>query len=157
MAMAMAADDKEGSSQVDLEQGPREIVFALRRKIDKLPQVSKRKNSRQPFIWRVPSYLRNIDPEAYEPKIVSIGPLHRRKEELQPMEEVKLETLRDILDSQPANTLDIFFEEVFDCLDQARDEYAEKLKLSDDEFAEMLVIDGCFIIGFFLGLIFKSN
>ena len=176
--MAMAADSKGGSSEVDIEQGnstmkdapgenikkgevamaakskagsskgdlKREIVNDLNEKMCKL-------SHRHPSIERVPSYLRNLDPKAYEPKIVSIGPFHHGKKKLQPWEEVKLGTLRYILSLGAANALDIFVKEVFDCLDQARDEYSEKIKFSDNKFANMLVIDGCFIIGVFLGLV----
>ena len=69
------------------------------------------------------------------------------------MEEVKLRTLGNILEFEAENALDIFFEEVFDCLDRARDEYVEKIELSDDQFSEMLVLDGCFIIGLLIGVV----
>ena len=78
--------------------------------------------------------------------MVSVGPLHQGKSELLPMEEFKLEVLCQMLNGKPDNTLDIFLGEVSDCLRPVRDEYLEKIELSDDEFVEMLVIDGCFVV-----------
>ena len=66
--------------------------------------------------------------------------------ELLPMEEFKLEILCQLLNGQQDNTLDIFLGEVSYCLRKVRDDYAEKIELSDDEFAEMLVIDGCYAL-----------
>ena len=128
----------------------REFVKTLRRKIYELPPVRRENVKRKPSIWRVPPHLRNLDPEAYEPKMVSIGPLHRGNKRFLEMEELKLENFRYILSLQTGNPLDIYFQEVFDSVGEARNEYSEKSNLSNDEFAEMLIIDGCFIVGLLL-------
>ena len=41
-------------------------------------------------LYRVPKQLRNVNEEAYTPKLVSIGPLHHGREELRDMEMQKL-------------------------------------------------------------------
>ena len=41
-------------------------------------------------IYRVPQRLRQVNKEAYTPKLISIGPFHHGKEELRDMETLKL-------------------------------------------------------------------
>ena len=117
---------------------------------------------RGPSISTVPSRLRKQDPDAYEPRLVSIGPLHRGKPSLLTMELAKLDFLkllkgkRDEGETRKVKaviTPEVLFETVFRCVDQAKKEYSKEIKLSNEDFAKMLVMDGCFIIGFSEGLI----
>ncbi|KAI9383857.1 hypothetical protein POPTR_013G146600v4 [Populus trichocarpa] len=48
-------------------------------------------------IWKVPNSLRTVNDDAYNPHIISIGPLHRREEKLQSMEVHKLYYMRSLL------------------------------------------------------------
>ena len=139
----------EGSSQVNPEQRSGGVSAAdLQDKIDKLMTPATEPNSRRPSIGRVPPRLRNEDANAYEPQVVYIGPLHQGKTKLLPMEEFKLKILGKLVKDGPRDILDDIFREVSDCLPKVRDEYSEKIKLSAQEFTEMLVIDGCFILAF---------
>ena len=151
---AMVADSGEGSSQVELEMGSRrDFVDAWENEIRELAQVEPMARPvglyhlRGPSIPKVYPHLRKQDPDAYEPKLVSIGPLHRGKIHLLPMEQKKLDYLHSILKVR-AGILNILFDAVLNCLNLAKQEYSEKSTLSDYEFARMLVIDGCFICRF---------
>lgn len=99
-----------------------------------------------PSIWRVHPDMRKADEEAYEPKLVSIGPLHRGKARLLPMEQVKLAYLRSLRCRHNKNRLERYVAVIRKCLPRAKAQYSENIELSDDEFVEMLVVDGCFVI-----------
>nr|XP_034912581.1 putative UPF0481 protein At3g02645 isoform X5 [Populus alba] len=50
------------------------------------------------FIYRVPKRLRELNEKAYTPQVISIGPFHHGKKELQEMEEQKRLYLRQFLE-----------------------------------------------------------
>lgn len=96
-------------------------------------------------IYRVNSNLRQVNQKAYTPKVVSIGPLHRGNEELQAMEEHKLRYLQTFLCSASLA--------IEDCVNlvrnweaQARNCYAETIEQTSDEFAKVILVDGCFVV-----------
>ncbi|XXG53969.1 hypothetical protein AAC387_Pa03g1972 [Persea americana] len=69
---------------------------------------------RKPFpqftIFRVPEDIRKIDNDAYNPWIVSIGPFHRQRPNLQAMEEHKWHYLHKVLNRSGApNDLNEYF------------------------------------------------
>ncbi|MQM12098.1 hypothetical protein Taro_045011 [Colocasia esculenta] len=105
----------------------------------------------QPCIWRVHPSIRGQDAEAYEPKLVSIGPLHCNNNSLLPMEEIKLTYLKNLLDRSKENILRNYIQA------KARKQYAEEIAMNVDEFVRMLVLDGCFIIEYFIKRIFKET
>ncbi|MQL94541.1 hypothetical protein Taro_027201 [Colocasia esculenta] len=112
----------------------------------------------QPCIWRVHPSIRRQDAEAYEPKLISIGPLHRNNKSLLPMEQIKLTYLMKLLDrSKENNILSNYIKEARECEAKARKQYAEKIAMNVDDFVRMLVLDGCFIIEYFIKRIFDET
>ncbi|ONI26510.1 hypothetical protein PRUPE_1G029800 [Prunus persica] len=120
-------------------------------------------------IFRVPLLLRRHNPGAYGPDIVSIGPLHsRREKKFQATENVKQWYLHNLL-SRMNISLEIFIERIGKVLDQekecfaefdtrARDFYAEPLDhINQDDFIEMMILDGCFIMEFFRNFYYKER
>ncbi|KAD3067722.1 hypothetical protein E3N88_35602 [Mikania micrantha] len=105
-------------------------------------------------ICRIPGTLRDLNPTAYAPQIISIGPLHRENKRLNAMEEHKvtymLQLFQQIVKSTDMNMEHIRREcaqEMFGLVARTRACYAESFKLYDDpRLAEMMVIDGCFIL-----------
>ncbi|XP_071939779.1 UPF0481 protein At3g47200-like [Coffea arabica] len=96
-------------------------------------------------IFRIHSQLRKVNEKAYEPEIIAIGPYHCGKPDLSGMVEHKLVYLKSLLGQK--------IEKVATCVaavkpleEKARKCYAEPIALSSDEFVEMMVLDGCFII-----------
>uniref|UniRef100_A0A803MI04 Uncharacterized protein n=1 Tax=Chenopodium quinoa TaxID=63459 RepID=A0A803MI04_CHEQI len=121
---------------------------------------------KQPCIFRVPEHLRRLNENAYTPFHVSIGPFHHRDDKYSVMEEHKLVYARDLIrrrfwGSKTSNVSDqkgkvttleeeikVYVEEVEKLEVEARKSYAESIKLSKEEFVDMLLIDGCFIVEF---------
>ncbi|XP_043700269.1 UPF0481 protein At3g47200-like [Telopea speciosissima] len=106
-------------------------------------------------IFRVPTPLRKVKPEAYTPRMVSIGPFHRSEKHLQPMEAQKLRYLNDFLgrECQVATLID-YVKAMTGLENRTRRCYAEIIQFkSEFEFVKMMLIDGCFI----LELILRTN
>ncbi|KAK1278955.1 putative UPF0481 protein [Acorus gramineus] len=108
-------------------------------------------------IFRVPTYLRwssfrTFGPKKmrngpYDPRFISIGPFHRKNPQLQPMEEFKWHALRFFLSNNPKKTT------LHECLDKmmiliprARSCYSETFQIPDEDFAKMMVLDGCLVL-----------
>ncbi|XP_066325408.1 UPF0481 protein At3g47200-like [Miscanthus floridulus] len=135
--------------------------------------------SRRMTIFRVPAHVRDASKELYEPRLVSIGPYYRGWEALRAMEQHKWRYMRELMGRppQPAASLGDYVRAVRDVEQEARRCYSERTSIFDaaqseppgggeieeeqsrhdgdpggpgpDSFAEMLMLDGCFILEFF--------
>ncbi|KAI6681362.1 hypothetical protein NL676_035243 [Syzygium grande] len=76
-------------------------------------------------IFIVPEKLRRTNKEAYTPRVVAIGPYHRCK-------------------------LEDYIERVKSWENEARNCYDKEIDLNSNQFAEMMVLDGIFVIQLFL-------
>ncbi|WMV23174.1 hypothetical protein MTR67_016559 [Solanum verrucosum] len=102
-------------------------------------------------IFNVNVWLRESNPVAYTPKMVSIGPYHKKNHQLGPMKKYKLLYLRRVL--QRKEGLD-----VESCISELEKQKEEVLKCYNDiedndtdnshEFCQMLLLDGCFVVEF---------
>ncbi|XP_021908528.1 UPF0481 protein At3g47200 [Carica papaya] len=104
-------------------------------------------------IFRVPKSFVEINDECYQPQIVSIGPYHRGEPKLRMIEEHKWRYLGSLLDRKKTSSglsLEEYLKAVEPLEIRARECYSETIGLNRDEFLEMLVLDGCFIIELFL-------
>ncbi|XP_076930912.1 UPF0481 protein At3g47200-like [Bidens hawaiensis] len=112
-----------------------------------------------PSIYRVASFLKDHNPSFYNPRVVSIGPLHREDENLQAGEEEKVNHMISLLNRledprssevkkkpRQEKTLKACTKKVNDSIDQIRSCYAETIRYKNNELAKMMVIDGCFIL-----------
>nr|XP_011468617.1 PREDICTED: UPF0481 protein At3g47200-like [Fragaria vesca subsp. vesca] len=103
-------------------------------------------------IFRVPEVLRRQKKQAYEPDIVSIGPLHRGTDaKFKLVENVKEWYLKCLL-SRPTTTitLDSLIERMKELEIEARGCYSDPCNhLDQNDFIEMLILDGCFLIELF--------
>ncbi|XP_059668891.1 UPF0481 protein At3g47200-like [Cornus florida] len=100
------------------------------------------------LIHRIPVEIRQVNEGAYTHSIVSIGPLHREAQHLQVMEDDKLSYMhclffrfKNYKQTQQLCVNSMVEMESFACAMYAQNEVAVKGK-----FAEMMLIDGCFII-----------
>ncbi|XXG88416.1 hypothetical protein AAC387_Pa12g0626 [Persea americana] len=102
-------------------------------------------------IHRVPHSLHRHNRNAYDPQVISIGPFHyrRREVELQAMEEHKWKYLHDILSRSGEGSLERYLIAVRELEESARNCYSEVIALDSNSFVEMMVLDGCFIIELF--------
>ncbi|OVA05337.1 Protein of unknown function DUF247 [Macleaya cordata] len=102
----------------------------------------------QHCIYRVHEKIRKINKSAYTPVVVSIGPFHCGEGRLQAVEECKLIYIRDMLTraTKTGNRWSTILEECVEFIktieEEARNCYSEPIKLSSDEFVEMMVVDG---------------
>ncbi|XP_057776341.1 UPF0481 protein At3g47200-like [Salvia miltiorrhiza] len=98
-------------------------------------------------IYRVHEHLRNVNPIAYEPEVIAIGPYHRNKDHLKMMEDYKLRYLQQLIIRKPSNNVESYVECVGRLEAEARKCYAdEPTSMSPSDFIQMLVLDGCFIL-----------
>lgn len=135
-----------------------EIAASLRSKLDNL-DVDRIRNTR-PNICKVPADIRSANASCYDPKLISIGPFHHgRNPHTKPMEEMKLLYLHDLLARETttspitSNQLDCYTDAILRLEDDARREYSVDQDLEtmrSEEFVEMLVVDGCFVVEFLL-------
>ncbi|CAL5337291.1 unnamed protein product [Camellia sinensis] len=93
--------------------------------------------------------LRRQNEKAYEPSIVAIGPYHRGKAKLKQMEEHKLWYLQQLLDRKKNKSVNEYVMAIKELEERARNYYAETIPLKSDEFVEMMLLDGVFIIELF--------
>ncbi|KAK9285274.1 hypothetical protein L1049_024464 [Liquidambar formosana] len=148
---------EQGSNEsVDVDQ---QLVSCIRGKLlPKSPLPSRC------CIFRIPISMRVLNENAFVPNVVSIGPFHsgktnpgateadqKKKKNLEAMERVKWWYLHSLLDRSPTGetNLDGFVKAIRDIEPDCRQCYAEQISLSSDEFVEMMVVDGCFIIELF--------
>ncbi|KAL8038133.1 hypothetical protein ABFX02_11G084400 [Erythranthe guttata] len=102
------------------------------------------------FIYKIPACVTELNKRAYKPQIVSFGPYHHGMGDLRAMEEHKHRALLHFLkrSNKPLNT---FVEALAPVLQDLKDAYDQldpkwHLKENDDEFLEMMILDGCFIL-----------
>ncbi|KAJ3683495.1 hypothetical protein LUZ60_013722 [Juncus effusus] len=120
----------------------------VQQKLDAVP--GKPMMYRHITIFRVPALFHEASKTYYQPQLVSIGPYHQGKESLRAMEEYKWSTLRDFLSRNEKVHFNIYFEEIRDLEMTARLCYSENVNMTSDEFVMMLILDGCFILEYFL-------
>ncbi|PKI41915.1 UPF0481 protein At3g47200-like [Punica granatum] len=127
-----------------------EISNAVAGKIDRV-SISRPKSD----IFRVHHQLRVVNEKAYEPVLLSIGPYHHGRSDLQHMEEHKLQYLNRLITRREEKgitrsyQLNTYLRTLKELEDQARCCYAEAIPLESNKFLEMMLLDGCFIIELF--------
>ncbi|KAM1132568.1 hypothetical protein FF1_046948 [Malus domestica] len=99
-------------------------------------------------VFRVPTKHFRENENAFFPQVVSIGPYHHQRIKFQGMEQTKLRYLRSLLDRKPTpdTSLGKFVKEIRSREEFLRNCYDEKFDLSSDNFVEMMVVDGCYIL-----------
>nr|XP_016501063.1 PREDICTED: UPF0481 protein At3g47200-like isoform X2 [Nicotiana tabacum] len=124
----------------------------MHQKISQPPQLLSESAGRSSCcIFRVPQSFINVNGRSYEPQIVSIGPYHHGKDHVKMIEEHKWRFLGTLLKRTEEKGLNLEdYLKVIQPLEmRARECYSEAILLDRDEFVEMLVLDGCFIIELF--------
>nr|KYP40788.1 UPF0481 protein At3g47200 family [Cajanus cajan] len=103
-------------------------------------------------IYRVPSNMRMVEPKAYRPNNISIGPCHHGSPKLQNMEVLKRNFYRRLFNPNNGAKLDEAFKFLEEQESNVRRCYMEDIKLSSDEFLQMMLVDASFIIQLFKDL-----
>jgi hypothetical protein len=125
-------------------------VEAMQRRVDAAAPLAD-----DPYtIFRLPSAVRERRRDLYEPKVVSVGPYYHGRAGLGVAQQHKWRLLRDFLSrgekAAAAGGLGAYVRAAREVEADARRCYAEGFGLGADEFAELLVLDGCFLLEFFL-------
>ncbi|XP_042485258.1 UPF0481 protein At3g47200-like [Macadamia integrifolia] len=150
------SEDKQGKpnhviriSDCDINQ---ERLACMKRRTLESPRLLNNSSGRSSCsIFRVPQRFIETNGRIYEPNVVSIGPYHRGKPQLQMIEEHKWRFLGSLLSRTESKglTLEDYVRDAKRLEQKARECYSETISLNSDEFAEMMVLDGCFIIEVF--------
>ncbi|KAM7516994.1 hypothetical protein LguiA_006577 [Lonicera macranthoides] len=98
-------------------------------------------------INKVPTDLHQVEPKAYEPNIVSIGPYHHGLARLKAMEYLKWSYFHRLFhQNQNCNAkLDNLIDELKKLGQEARECYEEDLKLTKDEFTKIMLLDSLLV------------
>ncbi|KAK2999639.1 hypothetical protein RJ639_022896, partial [Escallonia herrerae] len=142
------------ASNPETEAGRQPLLY---RSVTLIMEDCSRRNaqpSSKASIYRVPQNLRQLKESAYTPRIVSIGPYHKHDERLKEMEYHKKSYMHKLLSRvrpKPNQPADAAIKDITDTILEkaadARSCYAATHKLNDDvSFAEMLLVDGCFVL-----------
>ncbi|KAK0590579.1 hypothetical protein LWI29_029057 [Acer saccharum] len=103
-------------------------------------------------IFRIPKILHRHNPQAYEPNAFSIGPFRCGDDNLKPTQKIKMKYMQGLL-RRSTNSKELLRKltgAVRAMEQEARQCYAGPIGNSSvEEFVEILVLDGCFIIELF--------
>lgn len=113
-------------------------------------------DSRTFIIFEIPKVLREVDERAYLPKILSIGQFHRNRRYI--MEGHKWRYLEKVLirrEGEGNNGLKMYINELKKIEEEAQNSYVvvgNSFRMGSEEFVEMMLLDGRFIIQLLLQL-----
>lgn len=103
-------------------------------------------------IFAIPSYVKERNPDVYQPKMVSIGPYHYGKPELQPMQSHKNRAVNQFLKrSATGATVEKYVDELKLVYDQLWGSYEQVPQLGNwtpDDFIKLMMVDGIFLLEF---------
>lgn len=106
---------------------------------------------KQRRIETVPLILRSDkrNEGCYDPRVVSVGPYHHGKQNLQKAENLKPRLAQRFV-SHSHNHMEEFRHKVWEKIDDARSSYVDGStdKFSDEEFTEMMLLDACLVLAY---------
>ncbi|XP_018822068.2 UPF0481 protein At3g47200-like isoform X2 [Juglans regia] len=108
----------------------------------------------KPSIFRIPTILSRHKPQAYIPGAFSFGPLHHNNPHIPYLErtkKIKARYLKNLISRSPSpETMPRELARSIKSVErEARKCYAGPIDCTSDEFVEILITDGCFIIELF--------
>ncbi|KAK4799597.1 hypothetical protein SAY86_024962 [Trapa natans] len=132
--------------------GP-EWVVSIRDRLDQARQDDAACPWAKLSIYRIPHYLKDGEDKAYNPQIVSLGPYHHGKRRVRSMDRHKWRSLHRVL-RRTRHDITLYLGSVKELEEKARACYEGQVpNLSSNEFVEMMVLDGCFILELFRGVV----
>ncbi|KAM7492994.1 hypothetical protein LguiB_027603 [Lonicera macranthoides] len=134
-------DGKENYTSIPIDA----LATSFRNQMEELPEIPP-----ECCIYRVPPAVKWLNEKVYTPQVVSIGPYHHNKKELQGTEEHKLRCMKVFL-RRTTTSLEDFIMAIKGFEKRARNYYAEKINFSVDEFVKILTVDSFFILEDMIG------
>ncbi|XP_030532023.1 UPF0481 protein At3g47200-like [Rhodamnia argentea] len=152
-ALRIVAENSGAENVSKDEPGPPESewVISIRDKLEQACQDDEACSWAKLSIYRIPHYLKDGEDKAYIPQIVSVGPYHHGKKRLRQMDRHKWRCLHRIL-RRTGHEICLYLDSVKEVEEKARACYEGTISMSSNEFMEMMVLDGCFVIELFRGV-----
>ncbi|XP_023004239.1 UPF0481 protein At3g47200-like isoform X2 [Cucurbita maxima] len=103
-------------------------------------------------IYKIPFFMTQTHPKAYEPQVVSLGPYNHGKQHLSPMELEKLKLFhsfktRCLLDVESiVRGVSTILDELMESYDRLEEEWTQ----DPGKFLQLMIVDGCFMLGFLI-------
>ncbi|XP_040985924.1 UPF0481 protein At3g47200-like [Juglans microcarpa x Juglans regia] len=130
-----------------------EWVISVKKKLEQARVLDEAESSREMLcIYRVPHCLREGDEKAYVPQIISLGPYHHGNSSLSQMDLHKWRALQHVL-KRNKQEIKLYLDSVKELEKRARASYDGSIPLTSNEFVEMMVLDGCFVIELLMGTV----
>ncbi|WOL18820.1 hypothetical protein Cni_G27617 [Canna indica] len=109
-------------------------------------------STQSPTIFKVPRILKETNPNAYEPRFISLGPYHHSDTELLATDNLKWQYLKYFLRHFGINNLDYYHNLIKNMEYDLRRAYSEDLSMiPSNDFILMMLLDGCSVILKILG------
>ncbi|WOL12883.1 hypothetical protein Cni_G21651 [Canna indica] len=140
-------DEEKAAVAAPLES---EWVITIREKLEQAAHEEVTVPWARFSIYRVPKSLREGDEKAYVPQVVSIGPYHHGKRRFRDMDRHKWRALHRVL-RRTGHDVQVYLDAARALEDRARACYEGRVVLSSDEFVEIMVLDGTFVLELFRG------
>ncbi|KAJ6288705.1 hypothetical protein OIU76_024648 [Salix suchowensis] len=125
-------------------------VGSIKKKIEQAGQEDEARSWSKLSIYRVPHYLREVDDKAYVPQVISLGPYHHGEKHLLKMDKHKWRCLHHVM-QRPNQDIKLYLDTAREMEAKARSCYEGPINLSSNQFVEMMVLDGCFMLELFRG------
>ncbi|XP_024965751.1 putative UPF0481 protein At3g02645 [Cynara cardunculus var. scolymus] len=143
---------------VDVEHGGNHdfIQETVQTIVASIEEQNHTNRGRSPFIHKVHSSLRNLSARSFNPRVVSIGPLHRNKINVHAFQVEKATYLKALLN----RLAELKFPQdqiLGECVKKVKDSIGEikacyqgldTTTINDLDFVKMMVMDACFILEF---------
>ncbi|CAL5025114.1 unnamed protein product [Urochloa decumbens] len=123
------------------------IASAMSREIDVCWSIFESENANKLCaIHKVPQHIREVDVNAYEPIVLSIGPYHHGTENLIAMEKEKWKSLDCILKLNCQVGLQDYLRAIFKIENETRNCYSDAITMNRKKLLQMILLDTCFIL-----------
>ncbi|XP_049390569.1 putative UPF0481 protein At3g02645 [Solanum stenotomum] len=135
----------------EIEEGRKvDHLIDINERIDEMFEDLDNSSIKSCTIFKVNVWQRESNPDAYTPKMVSIGPYHKKNAQLDPMKKYKLLYLQRFLQRNERLDVKSYISELEKVKEKVLKCYEDIEKLGNDslEFCEMLLFDGCFVVEF---------
>ncbi|KAF3442499.1 hypothetical protein FNV43_RR16415 [Rhamnella rubrinervis] len=112
-------------------------------------------------IRKIPKMFREIESnkDCYDPLVVSIGPYHHGKPELQEIEKLKIKMAKQYVNGTREKYSPVFEEKFKNVAGEAKKYYdLESIPAIDDEsFTKMMFLDGCFVLQYIYSSVYSKQ
>ncbi|OVA02071.1 Protein of unknown function DUF247 [Macleaya cordata] len=143
---------QDGSEKIEEETEKDEWVVSIKDRLEQARQDEDAGSWAKLCIYRIPKCLRNDDDnKAYVPQIVSLGPYHHDRKKLKDMNRHKWRSLHQVL-KRTGHDIKLYLNSIKELEEKARSCYEGPINLTSNDFVEMMVLDGIFILELFRGV-----